>query len=209
MRDVSKESCTGASALQKSNICLFCIAGGSRRLSLSKSFAVNSFDDEAAAPLKKDGSVTSSDTAQHREHPRGLDSIPEADGEGPETVRDVVEATMSSLRQPWADSNSDSSAASAESYEREFLGRQSEDKAESVDGKKEVASDEGWIGWAKGLIPWGRKAEQQDSVIEPDQVRAYSSCHQRESFRNGPACTCSSVLFDDCVLHRSSAKIGR
>lgn len=184
MRDVSKESRTGASASRKNDICLFCIAGGARRLSLSKSFAVNSFDDKAAAPLTKDGSVTSSDTAQHREHPRGLDSIPEADGEGPETVRDVVEATMSSLRQPRADSISDSSAASAESHEKEVLGRQGEGKVESVDGKKEDASDEGWIGWAKGLKPWGRQAEQQGSVTEPDQVLAYSSCHRHESFRN-------------------------
>ena len=120
-------------------MCQDCIAGGARRLSLSKSFAVNSFDDEAATPLTKDGSVTSSDTAQHREHSRGLDSIPEADAEGPETVRDVVEATMSSLRQSRADRKSDSSAASAESLEKEVLGRQSEGKVDSVDHQKQKA----------------------------------------------------------------------
>lgn len=145
------------------------IAGGSRRLSVAKSFAVNSFDDELDATLAEEGSMSSSDLLQR------LDSIPEAEDDGRETVRDVAEAAVSSLREPHLDC-SDSSRHSVEPNGNGILSRQSEDNLESTEVEQGAESDEGWFGWARGLIPWGRKAEQaQDSAANPLQVACRSS----------------------------------
>ena len=145
------------------------IAGGSRRLSVAKSFAVNSFDDELDASLAEDGSMSSSDLLQR------LDNIPEAEDDGRETVRDVAEAAVSSLREPHLD-RSDSSRGSAEHGDKGIVSRHSEDNLESTEVKQGAESDEGWFGWARGLIPWGKEVEQaQDSAANPVQVPCRSS----------------------------------
>ena len=144
-------------------------AGGSRRLSVAKSFAVNSFDDDVDASLAGDGSLSGSDL------PQRLDSIPEAEDDGRETVRDVAEAAVSSLREPYLDSR-DSSSGSVEPGDKDIRSRHSEGNLESTEVEHAAESDEGWFGWVRGLIPWGRKAEQaQDSVADLLQVPCRSS----------------------------------
>ena len=144
--------------------------GGSRRLSVAKSFAVNSFDDEVDASLAEDGGMSSSGLSKR------LDSLPTAGDDGRETVRDVAKAAASSLREPNLDSNtSSSSRADLESGVDGVLSVHSESRLESAEVKQEAESDEGWMGWARGLLPWGRKAEQaQDEATEPVQVPSHS-----------------------------------
>ena len=136
---------------------------------MAKSFAVNSFDDEIDTSLAEDGSMSGSDLSQR------LKNRPVAEGDGRETVRDVAEAAAASLREPHLDSTrSSSSRAGSGPNGESVLGVHSESRLESAEVEQAAESDEGWIGWAKGLIPWGRKAEQAGKdATEPVQV----SCH--------------------------------
>ena len=148
---------------------LACNAGGARRLSVSESFAVNSFDERNITPSAAEGSAPSTRLS------RALESIPESEDEGRETVGDVAEATVSSLRQPHADTSSDSSnqssAASSELDRHDTLDR-------SETSEREAELDEGWIGWAKGWLPWGgskKTEEHAESAAKPAEVRLRST----------------------------------
>ena len=144
-------------------------AGGARRLQVAKSFAVNSFDDEVDASLAEEGSMSSSGLSQR------LDSIPEAKDDDRETVRDVAKAAVSSLREPQLDS-SDSSRGRVEQSDESVLSRHNSNNMDSKVAEQVPETDEGWIGWAKSLIPWGRKPEEaQASATTPVQVSCSSS----------------------------------
>ncbi len=147
---------------------LVATAGGSRRLQVAKSFAVNSFDDEVDASLAEEGSMSSSDLSQR------LGSIPEAEDDGRETVRDVAKAAVSSLREPQLDSSNSSRGSVARSDE-DVLSRHSDSISDSMLVEPEAERDDGWIGWARSFIPWGKKTEQgQDSATALVQVHCHS-----------------------------------
>ncbi len=161
-------------------------AGGSRRLQVAKSFAVNSFDDES---LAEEGSMSSSDLSQR------LDKIPEADDDGRETVRDVAKAAVSSLREPQLDS-SDSSRGSVEQSGEGVLSRHSDNNSDSMIVGPEAETDEGWIGWARSLIPWGTKTEQgEDSATKLVQV----PCHCVQDIF--PHHSAPALRINECLLN--------
>lgn len=117
--------------------------------------------------------TSADDSSESRQR---LDSIHESEYEGTDSIEKVAEAAVSSLRQPQAESSSDSSAVGTSEHEREQdLNRQSKSGADSGQGEAEGESDEGWIGWAKGLLPWGQSkqaADQHDSDTKPAKVLA-------------------------------------
>ena len=134
-----------------------CNAGGSKRLAVGKSFAVISYSDEDDTTA--DGSSAPGSSESHER----LDNIHESEHEGTNSIEETAEAAASSLRRPQAESSSDSSADGTSEHEREQdLDRQSESGADSGQGEAEGESDEGWIGWAKGLLPWGKSKQAED-----------------------------------------------
>ena len=147
-----------------------CYAGGSKRLALGKSFASVSYSDE------DDTSADDSSAPRSSESRQRLDSIHESEHEGTDSIEKVAEAAVSSLRQPQAEISSDSSAVGTSEQDREQdLDRQSKSGVDSGQGEAEGESDEGWIGWAKGLLPWGQgkqAADQHDSDTKPAKVLA-------------------------------------
>lgn len=147
-----------------------CNAGGSKRLAVGKSFAVISYSDEDDTSADGSGAPGSSESRQR------LDSVRESEREGTESIEEIAEAAASSLRRPQAENSSDSSAAGRLEHEREQdLDGQSESGVDSVQGEAEGMSDEGWIGWAKGLLPWGKSKQaedQSDSDTKPAKVMA-------------------------------------
>ena len=147
-----------------------CNAGGSKRLAVGKSFAVISYSDEDDTSADGSGAPGSSESRQR------LDSIHGSEHEGTESIEEIAEAAASSLRRPQAESSSDSSAAGRSEHEREQdLDGQSESGVDSGQGEAEGESDGGWIGWAKGLLPWGKSKQaedQSDSDTKPAKVIA-------------------------------------
>lgn len=138
----------------------------------SKSFAVNSFDDEdLSGALAEESSLSSSIMSQQR--------VPEeAKQDGRETVRDVAEATERSLRQSHAESNGNSSNGAAdEDYSiAELQDRRGGKVRESESGEREAESEEGWFGWAKGWLPWNRSEQadkHDDSTLKLAEVALY------------------------------------